>query len=105
MNAIARVPCSVFRGFWLLMAALMMVSCVSGPSITRTPKGGYHANAGYTLLGEQEGVVAEITTAEGDHIKFVAKKQNGARVAVKWLDWWGTKGVGEILAGTEQAKI
>jgi hypothetical protein len=78
---------------------------VSGASITRTPNGGYHANAGYTLLGDQEGVVSEISTAEGDHIKFVAKKQSGTRGLIAWMKTKLGLGLAEAAAGTQNAQI
>lgn len=88
-----------------LVLALLLASCVGGASVTRTPKGGYHATSGYTLLGEQEGVIAYVKTREGDEIRFMAKRQDGSKVVSKWLDWWGAGKLAALAAGTQEAQI
>lgn len=88
-----------------ILPLMALCSCASGPSITRTPKGGYHATAGFVLGADREGVVAEITTQEGDHIKYVVKKENGTRVLIDWIRMKLGLGLANIADKTEQARI
>jgi hypothetical protein len=89
----------------MALIALVLASCVSGGSVTRTPQGGYHLNAPYTLFGDQEGVVADITTREGDHFKFAAKKQSGTRGFIAWMKTKLGLGLADTAAGTQHAQI
>lgn len=51
----------------------------------RRADGSYIVNAGSTLMASRAGVVAEVKTREGDHIKYVAKTEDSTKVAVSFL--------------------
>lgn len=73
----------------LLLLPLLCASCISNPSVSRTTglNGAinYKASAGVNFMAEQEGVLASIITAEGDHIKFAVKKQDATKVPISFL--------------------
>lgn len=79
---------------------LMLSSCVGAPSVTRTSGGGYHATMGMTVLAKRQGVVAEITTREGDRIKYIVKSEDSTTVATTWMRIKLALGLAEEMAGT-----
>lgn len=77
-----------------ILLFLLLSSCVGSPSITRTKGGGYHATAGFVLMAKRENVVAEITTKEGDVIKYMTSQEEGEEVPKVGLAAWGVAKAG-----------
>lgn len=85
----------------LLLLPLVVVSCTGGASVTRTAKGGYHATSGYTLLAKRQNVLAEVTTKEGDTIRYSSTDENSTEVPNTFLGWWGANKIaGTLLPAT-----
>lgn len=91
---------------YLFFSFLLLASCTGGASITRTPKGGYHATSGFTLAAKRENVVAEVVTKEGDTIRYSTTSEDSTEVPSTWIWWKGTTKLAQInqpsvLKGTE----
>lgn len=98
------------RTLLLLILAVLtgcyVPSCTGGASVTRTPKGGYHATSGYTLAAKRENVVAEVVTREGDTIRYSTTNEDSTEVPSTWIWWKGTTKLAKInqpavLKGTD----
>lgn len=81
----------------LLLLPLVLASCAGGASVTRTAKGGYHATSGYTLLARRQNVIAEVSTKEGDVIRYSTVDENSTEVANTFLGWWGSAKIAKTL--------
>lgn len=100
----------------LLLLCLFLVSCASGPAITRrtTTKTSKdptvanvvtkttHVTTGYALAGVVEGVVVDMVTAEGDQIRgTIAKIDGGTSWIGRLIEWWGlNKVTGTMMPAT-----
>ena len=90
------------RGSFILFAVILS-SCTTSPTIKRGADGSYEANAGSTFMASRSGVIAEVKTREGDHIKFVAKVEDSTKVPISFLRTAGTAVAGWIYGQSVQA--
>ena len=68
-----------------ILCAVILSSCTTSPTISRKPDGTYLVNGGGTFMASRAGIVAEVKTAEGDSIKFLAKAEDSTKVPTNFL--------------------
>lgn len=79
------------RAWGLLVAAILvgltlaLSSCTTSPKVERRADGSYIVDAGTAFMASRSGVVAEVKTREGDHIKYMAKAEDSTRVPLGFL--------------------
>ena len=78
---------------FLPLYALLLCSCVHAPVVRRDADGGITASMGGVFMARRKNVLAEITTKEGDRIRYQTEEESGEDVpkslisayAAKWL--------------------
>lgn len=91
--------------YTLIVASCMMASCTVGPSITRTPKGGYHASGGNSFIANQKVASATIETAEGDKITFTGLEQDSDEAVNTGISVAGAYGAVKQYYGAAKHKV
>lgn len=95
---------SSMRPLLLSALALLLCSCVVRPAIVRTPKGGYVATMGGNFAAKVGPTIAEITTREGDTIKFMSESEDATEVPNTYILAWGAAKLAGIQASVTKNK-
>ena len=77
----ATQACRVSAVLWIFAG----VSCTTSPKVERRADGSYIVDAGTTFMASRTGVLAEVKTREGDHIKYMARAEDSTRVPLGFL--------------------
>lgn len=87
------------RTFLLLILLLSLPSCVVRPGVVHTSGGGYVAFMGAVFAAKVGPTVAQITTKDGDVIKFASESEDGTDVPLGYIAGDVTKTLSGNTAG------
>lgn len=89
--------------FFAALLFCCLASCTTSPTVSRKPDGSYMVHSGNTFMASRSGVVAEVKTAEGDHIKYLAKGEDSTKVPTNFLRTAATVALGWFANAATQA--
>ncbi len=84
-----------------LLISILLCSCAVDPFVKDYPDGHSLASMGGVFAARRKNVVAEITTRNGNHIKFMSEEESGEDVPVTGIQALGTYGGLKLAAGTQ----
>lgn len=90
----------------LLLACLplLLASCVVRPVVMNTAKGGYIASMGGVFAAKTGATVAQITTKNGDVIKFASEFEDGTEVPKYLANMYTAAKLAEMTANSADLK-
>lgn len=90
----------------LILAAMLMASCVNRPSITTVhPDGSIsRTTLGGLTLAEADEVVAELEAPGPIHLRYAAKREDATRVTMAWVQALGAKWLAAISGHSQDLK-
>lgn len=86
------------------LIALLLCSCEVAPFVKENPDGSLTASMGGVFAARRKNTVAEITTRNGNHIKFMSEEESGEDVPVAGIQALGTYGAAKVLAHSTDLK-